>query len=354
MDTDVNGAPALVQNPAALLAISPEQEAAARTSYLNDIRKYAGASINAEDVYIRAARIVNSKPASFFGQFTPESLNDVAERLAGRPVMVGHEYSRAPVGKFFRAERVFMRDTPKTPNAESYWVQAWMYFLKADAEAATLVQRIDAGIASEMSLAWSFTRADCSICKHDVRSLQCMHVPGEVYEDGGLAAFNMGGITGVLEGSVVYAGAERGTHFFQAGAGMPPIVIADKGAAWAENFAAWKLDKLMRAVAANDVGVIEQMAAAKPPEPVRRYLASITLSRERFDTAREAKEWAGWHSFAAGDMHEDADGFRFIQFAADAADEPKRIKVWAGVSGLLMKKKSSGDAGASLESLLAS
>jgi hypothetical protein len=329
-----------------------EEAAQARANHIKEIQKFASAAIGPDDVHVFGMRIVNSKPASFYGQFPPDALTTVAEMLPGRPVMVGHNYDTAPVGRFFAAQRVFKPETPTTPRAESYWVEALFYMLKGDPEGDAMARKIEAGIASEVSLGWAFRKAECSICKNDVRSNACMHQPGEVYEDGGMAVFMMNGVTEVLEGSVVYAGAERGTHFFKASRGERVPV----NAVLASTLAATKAADLAGAEDDDSIDGLFTAAPRRAPEPVRGIVQTLVCSLDRFAGADDAKRWARQHSFTADTMQTEGDGFYFTQFAASAdAGDVKRIHIASGVSGIIVKpRKTSGEAQASLTDLLAS
>jgi len=359
--------PVLTDHIAQLLVMSADEQSKARKRHLPEIRKYANADIGEDDVHILGMRIVNSKVATFYGQFTPEALNEIAEMLPGRPVMIGHNYDGAPIGRFFAARRVYIADSA-SPRNESYWVEALFYVLKGDPEGDAIARRIEAGIWSEVSLAWSFRSALCSACKNDVRTLACMHQPGEVYEDGGLAVFMMAGIVEVTEGSVVYAGAERGTHFFKASSGeriMRPGRQSEdsEGQLWiaasrvgSEKAAMLKAAEDQAHGDSLDAMLMEAAPRTRYPEPVRSFVQALICSRDRFETVGDAKRWARNHSFTADTVTEDVDGFHFQQFAATAdAGDVKRIHVASGVSAVIVKpRRTSGEAQASLDQLLAS
>jgi hypothetical protein len=334
--------PAIVEGSAQLIRFTPESEAAARRTYIDDIRRYAKIDLAPEDVNIRGARVANTQTTAFFGAFTPEGLKQVAPLLIGKPLMIGHDYGSAPIGRFFAAKTVFMQPTPKTPRKESYWVEALFYTIKGDPEGDAIVRRVDYGVWTELSLGWSVTGLPCRLCGADVRGIGdqfCPHMPGEVYE-GGMCIFDFDGVTEVHEASVVFAGAAKGTHFFTSSQSR---IAAAAGAGIATPNAIHK-----------DAPGIHALLGAKgqknPNRPLRRRVAAVLASKDRFDTIEEASDWVRWHQFRTDNAETEGGAFRFHQFKPPTT-KPLTIKLGEGVNAVVHEMEEA-EATASIDSLL--
>ncbi len=90
-----------------------------------------------------------------------------------------------------------------------HWVRAWFYWLRGTSGSKDLQLNIDGGIYREVSISWRYRKAMCSICGGAIQ--QCSHVPGREYE-GKRCTFTIDEVAEVLEGSIVYKGAEPGTR----------------------------------------------------------------------------------------------------------------------------------------------
>jgi len=369
--------PLLAVTKSLYTTLEPAQEAAAKVNFLPKIQQFAKRPVKAEDVHIRGTRIINSKPASFYGVFSLGALQEVAELIPGRPLMFEHNYDTAPVGRFFAGKRVFMPETSLTPRKYGYWTEG-LFYVPADAEGTSIVDRVDLGVYSETSLAWAFLETKCSICKADIRSWECGHWPGEIYDPGGLCTFEMSKIVDVLEGSIVYAGAERGTHFYNpnepeaatAHASEPAVMRASRWVATltAQYGGVQHIEAMLASKRGEEPGstgemLIEAMFSsterAHPrdrAEPRRSEIQTVLCSKDRFESKDDAAKWCRENSFAWDKHEESREDHRFTQ--RDAADlDPaslRTIAVTDGVQAVIGSAKKSGGAAQASASLLES
>lgn len=342
---------------AALFSLTPELETQARVDFTADIHRVAGPSVNPEDMHIRGMRIANSKRVAFYGRFEHDAgLKQVVDLLPGRAVMIEHDYTKEPVGRFFSAKMRFIEEG-RTPRDQCYWAEA-LFMIPKDAQGDAIVRRIDSRIFAYNSLGWTFLDAVCSICKNDIRDIaNCSHMPGEVYEQGGICDFLMRNVSEVFEGSIVYMGAARGTHFFDPTA---PIQAAAS--------ATYPNGSEMKAVGIDGVNPIGEVLVAKAAAlaaqasvkglpflaaPGRRVaaggqranIASLLLSKDRFETQEQAYEWARTHSFRTAQSAQSDDDFQYIQRSAGKEDKSKLITLERGVRAMIVtNSKDDGDA----------
>lgn len=198
-------------SPAAATVITRSQpgfeDAPPSSADMEAINRYAAVPLRPEQVYVRSMYLCSSQPCSSDGcRFTRGALEEIAERIVGQSVLTGHDRTGLPLARFFKAA-VVERGTDE--NGEPlFFVRAWFYWLRDTSGAKDLRLNIDGGIYREVSLAWKYDNWRCSICQ--AANGACGHRPGERY--GGQTCYRLiGHVTEVLEGSLVYKSADRGT-----------------------------------------------------------------------------------------------------------------------------------------------
>ena len=161
------------------------------------------APITADEVFVRAMFVVSDEVNSFGGRFPLEEHETLAQLLVDSPVLTGHRKDLLPVGRTFHAELVERDGVP--------WVKAYFYWLRSADSASDLKENIDGGVYKECSIAFTFGFPECSICGEDIR--RCEHEPLASYPEasGASCHFNYRHIEKVLETSLVYRGAVKGT-----------------------------------------------------------------------------------------------------------------------------------------------
>jgi len=169
------------------------------------INTLAKVPLSRDEVYIRSMWLCNDIIDSYFSRFNEKTLRVIANKMSGVPVLVGHDKSMLPIGRFFKAEVVKREDGHE-------WVRAWFYWPKNMDHSEDLEKGIASGLYAECSISWAYTKTVCSICGQDIR--KCEHVPGKTYianEEAKLCWYETDGITDVLEASFVYKGGQVGT-----------------------------------------------------------------------------------------------------------------------------------------------
>jgi hypothetical protein len=164
-----------------------------------------GRNLEAEDLYVRSMFVTSDKINSQGGRFGKAEMETLCRLIPGAPVLVGHDKSKLPIGRCFKADIVDRDGEP--------WVKALFYWLKSTTGADDLRRNIDGGIYTECSLGFSFGLPKCSICSGDVR--KCSHVPGREYRGATGSKekchYQYCDVSSVNEISFVYRGAVPGT-----------------------------------------------------------------------------------------------------------------------------------------------
>jgi len=164
-------------------------------------------SLAEEDIHIRAMFVASDQVNSQGGRFDNEALEELCRMIPGAPVLVGHDKSKLPLARCFRAKLV------ERKGYNYPWVKVWFYWLKETSGSEDLLRNIDAGICSECSLGFSFALPQCSICGGDIR--RCSHIPGNEYRgDDDLPSvchYLYRNISRINEISLVYRGAVPNT-----------------------------------------------------------------------------------------------------------------------------------------------
>jgi len=186
------------------------------SAQIEQIRPYLLREFDIEDLYIRQMMLANDQVDRSFERFDRAYLKRFAETIAGKSVMIGHEYGAAPVGRFF--------DAKVAKQADWTWLKAWFYMPRSAGNELAR-DNIDSGVWSYVSIgaAVDWAGLTCDICSRaylpwlaadqDAEEGYCPHIAGEPY-DGVTCTLtwdsrrsDMGRVEAV-EGSIVYLGCQ--------------------------------------------------------------------------------------------------------------------------------------------------
>lgn len=174
------------------------------------INRLTHTTLARDQVYVRSMYLCSSQLCETdWCRFSPRALESIGKKVVGQSVLAGHDKRTLPVARFFKASLVERPDVPDRETGQpTHWVRAWFYWLKETRGSRDLALNMDGGIYREVSISWRYTIGRCSICNKPSRS--CPHQPGEVYDDQVCYTW-IDDILDVLEGSLVYKGADRET-----------------------------------------------------------------------------------------------------------------------------------------------
>lgn len=147
--------------------------------------------------YTKAAVFIDRKPTTRFTRFKAGALVDVTSKINrdGLALLANHDSSRFPIGMWYKAK-----------VDENEQVVAEFYIPKEITEFADVSARIESGILDSVSIGFSASTHDCSVCGNDIQDYEnCPHIPGRTY-DNEIAYVELDGVK-ASEGSLVYSGA---------------------------------------------------------------------------------------------------------------------------------------------------
>ena len=169
---------------------------------INSLRNPPPAPVSERDVFIRRCRLAGDAVDAYYGRFRTEDLPKLLALVQGAPLLVGHNKRSLGVARFFGG-------SVEEYEGHSYIVPKF-YWLRGHSSADDLRVAIDGGLYSEASLSFAYEKPTCSVCGEDIRT--CEHLPGSPGEDGPIFYY-YDNVVAVLEGSLVYRGAQPGTGF---------------------------------------------------------------------------------------------------------------------------------------------
>jgi hypothetical protein len=175
----------------------PEDRRAALIDQINNIIKPPKPA-TAENVNIRAMYVVNDMINSHGGRFRRDDLSKLCDLIADTPVLVGHNRAETPLARTFHAEL--------EERSNVLWLKSYFYWPRSEGSDELLL-KIDSGILKECSISFIYTVPECSECGEDIR--RCPHELGAGPDS---PHFIYGGISQILETSLVYKGSVRGTY----------------------------------------------------------------------------------------------------------------------------------------------
>ncbi len=147
--------------------------------------------------YKKAAVFIDRKPTTRFTRFKAGALVDVASKINtdGLALLANHDSSRFPIGMWYKAK-----------VNENEQVIGEFYIPKEISEFADVSARIESGILDSVSIGFTASTHDCSVCGNDIHDYEnCPHIPGRTY-DNEIAYVELDGVK-ASEGSLVYSGA---------------------------------------------------------------------------------------------------------------------------------------------------
>jgi hypothetical protein len=144
--------------------------------------------------------VVNDQVNSHGGRFRGGDLLHLCMLIADTPVLIGHNRVGEPMARTFHAE--------VEKRGDVLWLKSYFYWPKTEND--DFLAKIDSGVFKECSISFTFTYPECSACGQDIRN--CPHEIELNSQGADKTYFLYRGITQVLETSLVYKGAVRGTH----------------------------------------------------------------------------------------------------------------------------------------------
>jgi len=195
-------------------SVAPTKVVQPSATELHAIRQHATdpSSITEENIFCGLFALCNDQYDRAFERFPEDYLKQFARTTPGKAVLVGHDYSTEPVGRFYDAE-------VQTRDGRKDLVTAY-YMLKSD----PLVAKINAGICKDVSVGYDPDKRLCDLCGKDYDGWFdfwfddedededdiCNHIAGREY-NGKVCTLTYGGDVNkveLVEGSLVWRGCQ--------------------------------------------------------------------------------------------------------------------------------------------------
>jgi len=174
---------------------------------INSLHNPPPVPVSERDVFVRRCRLAGDAVDAYHGCFRTNDLPKLLTMVQGVPMLVGHDKRTLGVARFFGGSV----ESADGRTGHNYIVPKF-YWLRGHSSAEDLRVAIDGGLYNEASLSFAYMKPTCSVCGKDIRT--CEHLPGAPAPDGkGTVFYYYDDVVAVLEGSLVYRGAEPGTGF---------------------------------------------------------------------------------------------------------------------------------------------
>ncbi|MBI3911039.1 MAG: hypothetical protein HY320_08920 [Armatimonadetes bacterium] len=177
-------------------------------------QQFALTPLQPEQVYVRKMAICNDQYDRTGERFPLMYLERFQETLVGKALLIAHDRTRLPLGRFFRTQVVASEEAGRAAEGaapDSRWLMTWVYMVKTPANHETRAQ-LDGGVYSHASIGFRWADLLCDLCGRSYFRSDCPHVIGQSYEGRECTATYGGDPRRVeaVEGSLVYLGTQYG------------------------------------------------------------------------------------------------------------------------------------------------
>ena len=157
--------------------------------------------LGAEEVFTFRLAACDNQVDRDFERFTERTLEELARKYVGRPVLRDHNWSAAA-----QTARVYAGSVEPGEEEGVRRLVLRCYMPRSEQTAPT-VAAIESGILRECSVGLAVKRALCSICGADQRTTLCKHIQGREY-DGQVCHMDLDGAADAYEVSMVAVPAQ--------------------------------------------------------------------------------------------------------------------------------------------------
>lgn len=157
--------------------------------------------LGAEEVFTFRLAACDNQVDRDFERFTEATLEELAQKYVGRPVLRDHNWSAAA-----QTARVYAGSVEPGEEEGVRRLVLRCYMPRSEQTAPTIAA-IESGILRECSVGLAVKRVLCSICGADQRKTLCQHIQGREY-DGQVCHMDLDGAADAYEVSMVAVPAQ--------------------------------------------------------------------------------------------------------------------------------------------------
>ncbi len=171
---------------------------------INSLKNPPPAPVSEKDIFVRRCRLAGDAIDAYHGRFRTEELSKLLAMVQGAPMLIGHNKRSLGVARFFGGSI--------EEHEGTHYIVPGFYWLRGHSSSDDLRVAIDGGLYCEASISFAYEKPTCSVCGEDIRT--CEHLPGSLVDGQKEPVFYYyDNVVAVLEGSLVYRGAQPGTGF---------------------------------------------------------------------------------------------------------------------------------------------
>lgn len=153
--------------------------------------------LGAEDVFTFRLAACNNQVDRDLERFSDATLEELAEKFVGRPVLMDHEWSAG--SQTARVYAASVAPMPETEGGKRLVLRCYMPRLRGNGDT---IAAIEGGLLRECSVGVAVRRAVCSICGADRVKTWCEHQKGAEY-DGRMCFIELDGAEDAYEVSLL-------------------------------------------------------------------------------------------------------------------------------------------------------
>lgn len=170
------------------------------------VNRYAGESVQADEVLVRYAHLANDQYDRSHERFTVPILKRFAETMTGKSLLTGHNREEAPIGKWLLGSVIQDDQSVNHLKIPFYMDQK-----------SEMARRVRLGIAKSVSISFKAAGRTCDLCGAEYdggNGCENGHRKGQLY-DGKLCTITYSGDPSRyegMEGSLVWLGCQYGAE----------------------------------------------------------------------------------------------------------------------------------------------
>ena len=183
--------------------------------------------LGADEVFTFRLAACDNQVDRDFERFTEATLEELAQKYVGRPVLRDHNWSAAA-----QTARVYAASVEPGEGGGVRRLVLRCYMPRSEQTVPTIAA-IESGILRECSVGLSVKRALCSICGANQRETLCKHIQGREY-DGQVCHMDLDGAADAYEVSMVAVPAQPAAGVIKSKryGGQEPPTVADNDQIW--------------------------------------------------------------------------------------------------------------------------
>lgn len=257
------------------IAKAMHERAKSITPDMGAINQFAVSDLTADDVYCFSAVLCDSEIDRDMERFTSETLDDLAKMFVGKTVIFDHTWSaKNQVARIYSCEVV--EQAEKNMLGEPLKQLVGKAYILNTEENKSIIDAIDGGILSEVSVGCSVRECVCSVCGEafefdwDTWTLSCKngHVKGESY-DGTLCCGELKGAADAYELSFVAVPAQKGAGVIKSASDVQAAIDTILGC---ESIPVSACEKLLKKIKAANTSREEMAKRKKILEANKKYI----------------------------------------------------------------------------------